>query len=190
MHGTQVGDTSFAPGVVGLAFQFTGRGSGVDLGARTAVDWAGGDATIAAWVRLDAVAGAAPIVDRLSVGPDGGWRLAIDARGRFEFCVAGPTGIGCIDDGPARFRGTTVARPGIWHHVAVVRRSGRVELVVDGRPEATGESLPLSGPDVPGSLRIGASESGEALRGLVDEVVVYNRALEAAEIARLARRPW
>jgi hypothetical protein len=102
---------------------------------------------------------------------------------------------GAVLDAPPDARGTihalqvgvvtttpTSLDPG-WHHIAGIRRGGRVTLFVDGRETATSTG------DVSGSLetnvplRIGADESGSSACGLHGFVAV-DRALGTEEIGR------
>lgn len=78
--------------------------------------------------------------------------------------------------------------PAGWHHVAGVRRSNRLRLFVDGRQvaeSATGAAEPYDlDADVP--LTIGAGEN-DFFCGRIADVRLYGRALEPAEVARLAK---
>ena len=63
-----------------------------------------------------------------------------------------------------------------WHQVAIVRRGGSVSIFLDGDPQAA-----LVGPTAAdGAVRLGAG-----LQGKIDEVSLFDRALSAADIARL-----
>lgn len=74
-----------------------------------------------------------------------------------------------------------------WYHV-VYRRSGSLleiyvnGALVDSRNDFSG-NLRLSGPG--GEVRIGGKDGSSGFIGTIDEVRMYNRALDAAEIRRL-----
>jgi hypothetical protein len=75
---------------------------------------------------------------------------------------------------------------GAWHHVAVVfpGAGGAARLYVDGADRGdAGLRLPASGP----GIEIG-SGGGKYLAGLLDEVRIYDRALDAGEIKAVYRR--
>jgi hypothetical protein len=79
------------------------------------------------------------------------------------------------------------AFPAEWHQVAAVRRSGRLELYVDGRrvarsPAFDDQAFELTN-DQP--LRIGWGPH-DYFRGRIADLRLYRRALGAAEIAELA----
>jgi hypothetical protein len=79
---------------------------------------------------------------------------------------------------------------GRWHHVAVTSAGDSVILYLDGQAVASG-SLPIDTPTDSTSLYLGRAPGmfgrSRWLRGDVDEVSVYNRALSAAEIAAIYR---
>jgi len=82
---------------------------------------------------------------------------------------------------------------GEWHHVGVTRESGAFNLWVDGTPTA----VSLSGSISTGTnnWRIGGPQgapgSGQTrfFNGLIDDVRVYDRALTASDVAKLAPEP-
>ncbi len=76
---------------------------------------------------------------------------------------------------------------GGWHHVAVVRQGNTMKSYLDGTERTAGllYALPRSGN---GHLNIGAERTGSSsfvYKGMLDDVRVYNRALNAAEIAAM-----
>ena len=103
------------------------------------------------------------------------------------------------DDGP-RFKpynqsGTnydfspdTVFNAGTWYHVVYIRRGASLEIYVNGalsdsRNDFSG-TLRLTGPG--GEVRIGGGTgSSSGFEGAMDEVRIYNRALNTDEITRL-----
>jgi len=81
---------------------------------------------------------------------------------------------------------TTAINDGYWHHVAVTRNAltGLMQLYVDGVLEtsATGPFGPKTSPP---DLRIGSIQTGVLagfLSGTMDDVQIFNRVLNAAEI--------
>lgn len=84
--------------------------------------------------------------------------------------------------------GTT---PAEWHHVAVVFENGTTTTYGDGivRPlmESTIPPNAIVVPEATGMLVGALSDGSERYTGLLDDVRVYARALDAAEIASLGR---
>jgi len=137
------------------------------------------------------------------IGDDGVCGGAVGAKvdhGRHE-----PGGVGARADaadggaGKASFyysggwvTGQSIVTDGHWHHLAAVyRREGGCRLYVDGRCEATGDSVPMIAPEVPlliGGIQVGDQPTG-TLSGSVDELAIYDVALSAPEVAVLAA-PW
>ena len=75
-----------------------------------------------------------------------------------------------------------------WHHLAGVRHAGEVTLYVDGVPVATAASAALAGPLDAGPDRplvLGGGPRAD-FDGELADVRLWDRALEPAEIARLA----
>jgi hypothetical protein len=74
-----------------------------------------------------------------------------------------------------------------WTHVAVVKTKERLELLVNGRTEAAAahtSGIPLS------KFIFGADHGAKAFfRGLVDEILLYGRALTEAEVQALYELP-
>jgi serine/threonine protein kinase len=88
--------------------------------------------------------------------------------------------------------GTTVVADGRWHHVAVVYPPGSTDvlhhmLYVDGRLESlsAADAQQMNTADG-GRILIAADEQERRLRGSIDDVRVYDRALSPAEVALLA----
>jgi len=81
--------------------------------------------------------------------------------------------------------GRTVLVPGKWYHVVLVRQRGSISVYLDGGrdPEICGQAE-IGYPAGCGQLFFGGRNDGFApLEGKLDEVSVYNRALNADEIA-------
>jgi hypothetical protein len=93
-------------------------------------------------------------------------------------------------EGLYRFNSTTVFTNGTWYHLAVVYDGTipSVILYVDGQPElpAPGMTLDTSIAESTADLLVGnLPGGGTTYAGLIDEVVVWNRALSAGEILSL-----
>jgi RNA polymerase sigma-70 factor, ECF subfamily len=130
---------------------------------------------------------------------------------RYHSVVARQKGIGRLDefmfgfaDGELVFtshlwRAKVIARLpaalGRWFHVAATRhRDGTVLLFVDGREVGRGHTLAAVLDTSANPLIVGAARNSDEpnrteahFDGGVDELVIYDRALSAGEIARLAR---
>ncbi len=130
------------------------------------------------------------------------WVLPTPSGGsnRFVFDTAGSNGQGWalyrnaevwfIDTGSSQFNTGRPVAFGQWQHLAVVfdTETNRAQLYING--VAAGASTPIATPAVVGGLNIGADFAGSSpFTGNVDEFRVWNRALTAAEVAKLDDGP-
>jgi hypothetical protein len=140
-----------------------------------------GPFTLAAWVRLS------------QFGADGGYYLIGHSTGpgstsKWIFWV-GSSGIslvvgpapGWISLGSGSFE---LAR---WYHVAIIREANTLTAYVDGAPIGSAQlTVPI--PDPGNVLQIGTAEPdrpNRPVRGSIDDVRIYSRALSASDIGEL-----
>ncbi len=147
------------------------------------------DFTIASWVKTTAAGGAGQwwagkgIVDG-EVGGTADDFGATLVNNRFAFGLGNPD---------TTIVSTSPINDGYWHHVAATRNatSGQMKVFVDGALQATGAG-PTAPRTAPPFLRIGSIQTGSAagfLAGTLDDVRLYNYALNAAQIGSLANTP-
>jgi len=181
LHGTIVGDPIFVDGPAGYgtALDFDGDGDYVDCGNSPMFDIT--DAiTVAAWVNIRGIAGEWRAV--IAKG-DNAWRISnYQSSQRMHFA---------FEDGS---RGWQAANSDSelplneWHHVCGtydLQNGGRIYIdgVLDGtNPDTGGITLDTY------NLYIGNNSQNpdRYWDGLIDEVMIYNRALSAGEVAYLA----
>ena len=184
-HGTRIGDpvliTDNAKRGTG-AVQLDGVDDFVKINGFKCI--AGGQSrTVCAWIRTDV-----PGRVIIAWGPLGAsgcrWVFGTNAVGQLWLGIGGGGSI----------TGTADICDGDWHHVAVVAEDdgspniNEVKLYVDGLPDAPSVNTAdlvintLAGPDV----TIGQYNGAGFLEGTIDEVRIYNRALDADEIEVLA----
>lgn len=187
LHGTPLGGVDWRPGLVSDALWFDGIDDGVALGPDPRLAFADGPFTVEGWIRPEDFSGAGGcrwIFTRHATDDRSGWR--------FGTCVGFPgpgthliyrdrqTGVDTI---------APISQPaGEWMHVAAVRRgtgSGELELYLQGERVATGTSAGRF--DGASNAYIGRLESPpfhnvDYFHGLIDELAVYGRALDATEL--------
>ena len=176
--GTLLNGASFAPGMVGEAFSLDGMDDLVSIGNSANLQLQ--NFTIDLWVKPDTieVVGSNVIVAYGS----GGYGIGFCQSSGSADCGAGKAGlmflskIGFNNVAASSFPDTD------WHHLAVTKSGSTVVFYLDG------VSFPAS-PYNPGffftsDLGIGRRPdlAGNAFDGLIDEVEIFNRALEASEI--------
>jgi hypothetical protein len=96
--------------------------------------------------------------------------------------------------------GSAQVSRGAWHHVAGVYDGTKLVLYIDGKPfgKPTPHTGPIS-PMLPGSYLAFGSEDGRTtcsfcqhtryFHGKIDDVRIYDRALSATEVGKLATVP-
>ncbi len=186
-HGTLVGRANTVPGPVGRALYFDG--SAYIEAATTGMPSGGGDRSIALWVRPDEVPSSEALLAGYGQLGAAGGAFLLGATHRESQLLASVSlwgeGIACASC--ASTPATTPLVPGRWCHVAVTRAGDRTTLYLDGVPTqratlsantAAGTSFYLAG------LPAGWGGPGR-LKGALDEVRVYRRALAAAEVQQL-----
>jgi hypothetical protein len=192
-NATAVNAATFGAGLDGQSFQLDANGSYFDAGNGPTLNVAQGDFTVMAWVRFNALshppgytyspAGDMSIVDKMddSQAVNGnGWRLLKQSDNHFWFC----TGAGPYNN-CGGVHSATVAQVGPWYHVVGVKYGSNILIYVNGVYESTVAEPPIYDTDV-ADLLIGANKTeGAYLNGNIDEVMLYNRALSAQEIAAI-----
>ncbi|MEX2307284.1 MAG: CARDB domain-containing protein [Pirellulales bacterium] len=194
--GTLVGDTTFAPGKIGQAFSLDGANDRV---AGTLNGFAGGDSavTVAAWFNQSA-SGGHPGKGVIGIGSIGSQRqffVRLAARGSNEIWDGGDgqnrLWIGAENGGDDKWwASNAVITAGQWHHAAVTYSpvTRQVSLYVNGAPDRT---IPLSsGLALINNFYIGGDAYNDNFfNGLIDEPIVFDRALAADEIRALYNPP-
>lgn len=143
------------------------------------------DFTVTAWIRPKQKHRAG-IVARGGTQQTHGWFFEMsDNKGSLRIETTGPNNQsnGVVTSPPG------VLRPKAWQHVAAVVRRGAAEtkLYVNGYAVARGtiEAADLDNPEI--DLHIGQVPEQRPLRGQIDEVRLYRRALSEAELQALVQ---
>ena len=143
--------------------------------------------TVAAWVKVDAGANADAVViqQRAANGYNGQYQLKVTAAGKPGFYVYG--------NGAEQFNfaGATSINDGQWHHIAGVRdASGNASIYLDGAVDGsvTGTTVRSLSSSINIGIGCDIRDSNKYFRGSIDDVRVYSRVLDAAEIAAIRNR--
>jgi hypothetical protein len=182
--GVIMGDPNFAEGIVGQALDLDGDGDYIDCGNDPNFGMQEtNQMTAASWVTIRSIPAAwSAIVAKGEYA----WRISnANLDPRFHFGIT-------IWNAPDTFGTDGVTAVGFdeWHHVAGTFDGANINLYVDG-------ALDIG---VPTTEPIGANEAsvligenpestGRFWDGLIDEVMIYNRALSEGEILFLATPP-
>jgi len=139
-----------------------------------------GEITVAAWANIERIdAQWSPIVAK----GNSAWRLSTRAdQRRFHFAVTGPA------DGPNWVNGNHEVELGQWHHVAGTYDGAQIRLYIDG-VEDPASPVPYAGPVSTNDFAVwiggNAQFPGSGFFGRIDDVHIYDCALDRDEIASL-----
>lgn len=180
--GTLYGDPEWIEGIDGLAIDLDGADD-YALTPHTASLDITNTITLAAWVKPEK-AGTQYIAKKALQSNTDGYELSFSSSGkvftRFNQTSSGNAyRINTVSSYPTD--GTT------WIHLAATYDGSIIRLYFNGQEESASE--PLAFAIATNSLPVGIgaeSDGGRPFQGLMDEVRVYNRALDAGEIAELA----
>jgi len=184
-HGTltDMAGNEWTTGIVDGALDFDGTDDRVACGS---FDVAGGDnhISIAAWFRADDVSNAARIVAKASGSSlDEHYWALMSTGSRLWFCI--------------RTDGSTTAQeassgdlsPGVWTHAAATWDGSTMRIYKDGVLVGSQSQSGTLNTDPSAGVALGNEPPGisdKPFDGLLDDVRIYSRALDATEIASLA----
>lgn len=174
------GDAVTGKGLVDQAFILDGDGDFVSVPHDPALNLGTGDFTIDLWVYFNTTAGEQVLIEKWvqgGVGPSIGWTLTKLEENAIRLAMAsGDGGEINVDSAPLSIPVKT------WIHFAATRKAGEIQVFMNGKPIATGESP--NNLDSVSSLKFGhrgnpsdtpgsEDESGFFLNGRIDEVELF-----------------
>jgi O-glycosyl hydrolase len=189
----QGGATTDAIGVAGLAFSFDGTNAFVQMPDAPALKPA--NLTIEGWVLFSglnsALSGTAPAGDQYIVFKQNSRTSYFEGYALEKYRLASGDvfmfTVGSASGQEVFLPSATLISTGIWYHVAAVRGSDFMQLYVNGQLET---QTNVSFAQDYGTQPLYLGTSGDPgwdgkLKGRLDEVSLYHRALSASEVAAL-----
>jgi len=175
LHGTEMGDPTYEAGVFGQAISLDGDGDYVDCGLAPEFDITE-FITFTYWIKVVAFDKEWNTV--ISRGDDS-WRSSrAGLNGFMEAAVGGTAGNYTY--------GVTPVDDGEWHHIGWVYDGTMNYLYLDGEVDATEEnSGQITVSSYPLYIGDNSQATGRFWTGLIDDVMIYNRALTQDEVQRV-----
>ncbi len=177
-HATVGGNPIWSSGIIGGAIDFDGSGDHLNAGTGPAIVGRGGF-TVAAWVRTTARTDQVIVQQRSPAAYNGQYQLHLTSSGKARFWTFGGA------YGPI-VQSSAAINDGQWHHVVGVRQDdGTTMIYVDGTIDGSKAGAPR--PLIPINVYLGADMRGRSgfLTGSLDDVRIYDRALDDDEISDL-----
>jgi len=170
----------------GSALKYDGTNDYVNVPDSNSLDITGA-ITLEAWVKPNVVTGNPYILSKEDDGGANGYAIAIDPNRKFELVLWGGSNV----VGIRNTAGGTVVTAGNWYHVVGTCNNTLMKIYVNGvlDRQATGT--------MPAGTNTHALWLGDLVwsgihyqfNGIIDEVRIYNRALDSTEIAWNYRHP-
>lgn len=184
-HPLTLANTNWVASPRGMAAQFNGANAAASAGA--AVVDTTGSFTAAAWVKLDNLNGWQTIVNQDGVNVSGFWLQYSQYVNNNKFMLT-MHDVDSTSSTAYRAVSTTTPVPGEWYHVVGVRdaAAGTLKIYINGQLEGT--TAYNGGWASNGNLNVGRGKWGapnDWVAGAIDEVSVYDFALNDAEVAQL-----
>ncbi|MBI2669670.1 MAG: LamG domain-containing protein [Candidatus Yanofskybacteria bacterium] len=194
-NGTMVGGVSIVPGKVGNAFKFDGKSGYITMGNPSSLNFGTKPFSLEFWIYWDGGPNVNSVLRKAShpIGGRGaGYWIRIGGT-HMELFMGETIG----PDGNPKGHTSTPFTPKTWHHVVAVRKelsnqsqfSGNTSLIIDG-VERGGVRIipdpPVTVSDAPFIIGARSDETGtsEFFSGMIDEISVYDRALDWLNEAR------
>lgn len=169
--------TADADGKEGTAARFDGA-SYIEIPDDDALDFAGGDFTVALWIKMDE-------------NPPGGWHTVLQ-KGRltetawYGFFMNGSQ-VHYSEDLVIQSQAVAAAIPGRWMHACAVHSAaGNIKIYIDGQLVKQMDTCNQGiSSDYPLQLGFSGVNEGEYLTGALDNLRIYGRALSDTEVQEL-----
>jgi hypothetical protein len=170
------------PGRIGGALAFDGVNDWVTVPDSAALDLTTA-LTVEAWVKPDALNGWDTVVMKERGADDFAYGLYANDGAPFAGGTAAPSGVVRAGGSHQTVLGRSPLAVGVWQHVAATYDGTTQRLFINGVEVGSRPQAGLAAVSA-GVLRIGgnASFAGEFFQGAIDDVRIYNRALNATQI--------
>ena len=177
VHGDLVNGTMFAAGKTGQAFYFDGVDDRVDMTDAVGAFGAAGF-TIEFWMYPNLTGTSQYVMGRSLPDSGTGWDIRLhDSKIRLE----GTNGW----DPNFNWESDQSVTPGAWHHIAISADTSQISVYIDGVLKGTPPRSSIGTSSNPFRLGYTTGYGGNPFNGMLDEVMIFQRALSAIEVAAI-----
>jgi len=175
--GTNNGATFTNFGKINQALSFDGVNDYVSITDDDIFDFGSGEFSVESWIKTTSVLRQWAVTRYKYYGP--GWGLGTQSGYTLGYIRTAESGTNKREIG-----GIVSVSDNNWHHIVMVRTGDKIKLYTDGVFEIEGTLAGDVNDDEPIEVgRISFEGGSQYMSGLIDEVKIYNRALNATEIS-------
>ncbi|MCP4108199.1 MAG: LamG domain-containing protein [Desulfobacteraceae bacterium] len=177
-------------GLNNSAYSFDGNGDYIGIPNSDHWKFATGDYSIMLWIKPDGNADARDVLMKVGSGYDGSFVITIGPNEVTNWSSGGnKIGVHLTIEGAGsswgeQFGGDVNVANGDWHHVAVVREGNDIKLFIDGNQNAS-TTYSHNFTNYPITLGSQQIYNDRAFDGSMDDVFIYNRALNQSQIQNI-----
>ena len=177
-NGTITG-ASWTTGKIGNCLSFNGIGDFVTVLDHASLNFGINDFTISAWINTTAANNFTDIVSKYNNDTWKGYSLGIGDNGNIPVFYIAPVG-----RPDTHVDAVTAIDDGAWHHIVGTKSASEIRIYVDSVLENSGALVGDYDVSTVSDLIIGAAPSTPEyyFNGLIDELIIFPRALTAEEI--------
>ena len=168
---------TFASGKINQALSFNGTDNYASIANNDIFDFGSGEFSVESWIKTTSTLRQWVVTRYEYYGP--GWGLGIQNGHALGYIRTAESGTG-----KKEIEGTVNVSDGDWHHIVMVRTGDKIKLYTDGAFEREGTLVGNVNNNEPIEVgRISFGGGSQYMSGLIDEVKIYNRALDATEVS-------
>ena len=171
-NGELVGEIKEGEGQFGKALEFPGAAGNyvlVEENDSLALD----ECTATAWIKTEQIEGEGAIITNMPANKPRNYNLRSSPDGIIAFVFT-------TNNNWTMTVGTTPVIDGDWHHVAASYDGETARVYIDGKLEGEAPQGPMDAK--PGPVTIGGTVQGHYFTGTIDDVGLFNTALEIDDI--------
>lgn len=184
LNGTNNGATRNVAGKINKCFSFDGINDYVNISDDVKLNF-GSYLSVCLWINPVAKATFGELVSQMGVGGNYGWFISLHGNNKIRFWISADGGGVNREYGDS----TNIAPDGSWTFIVGVWDNGDLKIYINGTEEVLSASGGAENSifNSTADLGMGARAGDLSIyhKGLIDEVLIYGRALSDSEITQL-----